>query len=509
MKKYLTSVLLLCCLTTSVLAQSPHELSEAPVATTAAEEEQSEDNQLLTGEINKQIALEEQHKTGIYWAAPDYSKQEGVLGWTPNIFDVPPGFRQRVEFWIDIYSKYSTKQALLHDAKYMDIVYKTLDFSDLDGDERAKKKRIKDEKNKIREQLTRIQKLQDNPSKLSEEDQIVFKKFRFITEKNKFSAASARNRLRMQLGQKDRFLLGIYFSGRYIREMEKIFREENVPIELTRLPFVESSFNLYAYSRVGASGIWQFMRSTGKLFKLKIDPIRDLRNDPLTATRAAAKLLASNYRMLGNWSFALTGYNHGPQGVSRIAKKLQSDDINEIVWNSTGRRFGFASENFYACFLAALVVEKNAAKYFGKVDISPPLVYDEIEIPRPLTFPELAYGFKTDSDDGVERARLYNPYFTRPVLVGARRIPAENGFKIRIPKGHTEKFLSALKNVEPQKALIAVSQGLYKVIPGDTLSSISKDMGVSIQKLLKANNMSRNSVLRPGQKLVLPTGDER
>jgi membrane-bound lytic murein transglycosylase D len=513
-KKLLLTLFVLCFLT-PVWGQSPQELNEPAGAPTAEEEERSEDNQLITSEINKQIAAEELHKTGVYWVAPDFTKQEGAVGWTDKTFDVPPGFHQRVKFWIDIYTKYSTRQALLHDAKYMDIVYKTLDFTDIESNgnltqgekDHIKKKRIKEEKKNIKEQLARIQKLQDNPSKLAPEDLAVYQKFRFVNEKNKFNAAAVRSRLRMQLGQKDRFMLGVYFSGRYIREMEKIFREENVPIELTRLPFVESSFNLYAYSRVGASGIWQFMRSTAKLFRLKIDPIRDMRNDPLSATRAAAKLLRSNYKMLGSWPLALTGYNHGPQGVSRLAKKLKSDDINEIVWNSTGRRFGFASENFYACFLAALAVESNAAKYFGKLEISPPLVYDEVAVPRHLTFPELAFAMKTESDDGLDRARLYNPYFTRPVLIGARSIPAENGFKVRIPKGHTEKFLVALQNVEPRKAKIAVSHGLYKVIPGDTLSTISRDMGVTIKQLLKANNMSKNDILRPGQKLVLPSGD--
>ena len=156
---------------------------------------------------------------------------------------------------------------------------------------------------------------------MTPEQHTIFKSFRFIFEKNKFKIASERNRLRMQLGQKDRFVLGIFFSGRYIREMEKIFREEKVPIELTRLPFVESSFNLYAYSKVGASGIWQFMRSTGRLFHLRIDNICDLRNDPLAATRAAARLLRMNYEMLKSWPLALTAYNHGPRGVSSIVKK--------------------------------------------------------------------------------------------------------------------------------------------------------------------------------------------
>ena len=77
--------------------------------------------------------------------------------------------------------------------------------------------------------------------------------------------ATYRDRIRSQLGQKERFQQGIVWAGRYLHQMEEIFRGEGVPIEITRLPFVESSFNLMARSKVGASGIWQFMRSTDHL----------------------------------------------------------------------------------------------------------------------------------------------------------------------------------------------------------------------------------------------------
>jgi membrane-bound lytic murein transglycosylase D len=472
---------------------------------------EGEAKQLIT-DVDKGEGAKEVHDTGTYWKAPDFSKQESALGWTSSAFDVPPGFHRRMNFWIDIYTKYTTHEALLHDAHYLDIVYKILNFSDIDNNtdlsayekSKAKKKRIKEEKVKIREQLTRIQKLEDTPSKMTPEDQELFKKFRFVFEKNKFKVAAQRNRLRMQLGQKDRFVLGIFFSGRYIREMEKIFKDEQVPMELTRLPFVESSFNLYAYSHVGASGIWQFMRSTGKLYKLKVDSIKDLRNDPIEATRSAAKLLHFNYKLLGSWPLALTAYNHGPGGVSKIVKELKTNDINEIVWNTTRRRFGFASENFYAEFLAALEVESHAKKYFGNVQVSPPLEYDEVQLPRAMKFGELALSMKTDKDDGVERARLYNPFFTRAVLSGHRKI--EGGYTVRVPKSTKDKFLAQAATVDPIKAKgLEVKEGVYKILPGDTLSTISHDFGISLKELLLANDLQSRSVLRPGQTLIIPT----
>ena len=105
----------------------------------------------------------------------------------------------------------------------------------------------------------------------------------------------------MDIAHREKFEQAIKRSGRYLPLMESIFaREYNLPVELTRLPFVESSFNIRARSKVGASGIWQFMRSTGKLF-LKINDGVDERNDPIRATEAAAKLLKMNFGSLKSW----------------------------------------------------------------------------------------------------------------------------------------------------------------------------------------------------------------
>lgn len=474
----------------------------------------SSDEQFVDEEVQKQIAQSEILKTGVYWQRPDYSKQEDALGWQHGTFDVPPGFQDRVNFWINIYSKYTTKQVLLHDARYIDLIYKILDFSDLDANlemtsgqkEALKKKRVREEKKIIKEQLQRIHKQQDNPSQMSPEDRVVFEKFKFIPDKNKFIDAQSRHRLRMQLGQKDKFILGIYFSGRYIREMEKIFKEEKMPIELTRLPFVESTFNLYAMSKVGASGIWQFMPGTARLF-MKIDKIKDPRNDPLEATKAAAKLLRFNYKTLGSWPLALTAYNHGPAGMSSVVKKMKTIDINEIVWNTTRKTFGFASENFYACFLAALHVEANASKYFGRIEVSPPLIHDDFPLPRDTYFGEvtqLAENIfpKEPKKDTFDILRLYNPYFTRPVIANIKTIP--QNYNLRVPVGTAQAVKEILEKTASFKPKGALKNGVYKVLPGDTLSSIASEFGIKIKILKEMNGLSSKGFIRPGQKLVIP-----
>ncbi|MBI2115459.1 MAG: transglycosylase SLT domain-containing protein, partial [candidate division NC10 bacterium] len=116
---------------------------------------------------------------------------------------------------------------------------------------------------------------------------------------------------------------------------------------------MESTFNPQARSKAGAVGLWQFIRSTGKRY-LSITRRRDDRRDPIRATEAAARLLRHNYEALGSWPLAIIAYNHGREGILSARAAVGSSAIEEIIARYTGPRFGFASKNFYAEFLAAL-----------------------------------------------------------------------------------------------------------------------------------------------------------
>jgi hypothetical protein len=116
--------------------------------------------------------------------------------------------------------------------------------------------------------------------------------------------------IRIQRGGKEQFLEGLKIAGRYMTPMQRIFRDEGLPVELAYLPLVESSFNVRARSSVGAVGMWQFMPETGRKF-MRVDTAVDERRDPMRSTRAAARLLKENYRILGNWPLVITAYNHG------------------------------------------------------------------------------------------------------------------------------------------------------------------------------------------------------
>lgn len=348
---------------------------------------------------------------GSVWQPPNYSGQEKALGYMEAAFAVPNGLEDRVRFWIDVYTRYTNDQGLLHDSKYLHLIYETVELSDISNNglmtpkqkDKAKEKRIKNAKKLVADRLKSLAQVKD-PSSLQGEDLRYWKLFETIDEKNKFTEAARRGRLRFQAGQRDQFTRGIMQSGRYLKQMEEIFKDEGLPIELTRLPFVESSFNLGARSKVGASGIWQFMRSTGRSY-LRMDDVCDERNDPLRATRAAARKFKQDFEMLQTWPLTITGWNHGSAGVRRLVERYKTKDIAELTDVRRGR-FKFASANFFASFLAALEVERNAAAHFGLLQRLPEVRGEEIKLEKDLPIAQLLKWFSDDED----RARMYNPH---------------------------------------------------------------------------------------------------
>lgn len=335
--------------------------------------------------------------------------------------------KRATDFWIPIYSQYTTKDGVIHDSKYL-LIYDVVDFS---KSKKSRARQIKEAKERVRKILLSLHKsgVENDPSKidaLSVEEKLIYDLFSPITDSNKFLAASHYKRLRFQLGQRDAIEAGIKESGRYLPFMEEIFLKEGLPFELTRLPFVESSFNTRARSKVGASGIWQFMRSTAKSF-IKIGAAVDERNDPLRATEAAARLLKINYETLGNWSLAVTAYNHGRAGLLRAVNRLGTTDLNEVIEKNKARSFGFASSNFFACLIAVSEVERNAEKYFGKAERESPHFFYEVPLPASIYLKDLVsfMGVKRDAIEDL------NPGITHEGLRSRARLP--KGYRLRLP----------------------------------------------------------------------------
>lgn len=345
------------------------------------------------------------------WRAPSFSNQNETLGYGENTFKAPKGMEKQVQFWVDVYTKYNSTQGIIHDSENVETVYEVVDLSDLKT-ERDRQKKIDQVKKVIGEKLSKDQ----------------------------------RERLRFQLGQKDRMLEAIFYSGRYLEDMEQIFKDAGLPIELTRLAFVESSFNIMARSKVGASGIWQIMPYTARPYRM-LSATVDKRNHPLEATRMAAKLLRQNYSMLESWPLAVTGYNHGPTGVQKMTRSYKTRELGELVENVRSRKsFGFASRNFYASFLAALEVEKNAVKYFDAVVWSQPLDSRDLKLPVGVKYREVLAWF--DGDD--RKAQLFNPHLTAKARKG-QLIPAKT--IIAVP---ADKYNIALISLARKDRMVAM-----------------------------------------------------
>jgi membrane-bound lytic murein transglycosylase D len=217
--------------------------------------------------------------------------------------------------------------------------------------------------------------------------------------------------------------------------MERIFAEEGVPTELTRLAFVESMFNPKAISKVGASGIWQFMPDTARQF-MTVSRYIDERNSPLKASRAAARLLALNYRILGSWPLAVTAYNHGAGSLQRAIRKLGSNDFERILRDYDDRNFGFASKNFYAEFLSAKAIYQQ--KFRPSEPHSPnPLAITSLKLRRPVSLRQLTAAISR------EELLSHNPCILPAGINAFQSRPLPIGYELFVPINLRQKIQTA------------------------------------------------------------------
>jgi membrane-bound lytic murein transglycosylase D len=337
----------------------------------------------------------------------------------------PPELEPDVQFWVRVYTEISTNEGFLHDQHNLAVVYETLHFdADTAPHERAHK--VDAERERIRAILQRL--ASGGEPADAEERRI---RELWAGDASPARLGQAAEDLRWQLGQSDRFRAGLVRAGAWQPHIGEVLANLGLPAEIAALPHVESSFDPYAYSKVGAAGLWQFMRSTGRRF-MRIDNAVDERLDPYRATEAAAQLLSYNYRLLGSWPLAITAYNHGAEGMRRAREQLGTDDIVRIVREYHSPSFGFASRNFYVSFLAALSVSQNPEKYFGGLEQSHESGFHELKMPSSANAAVLVKTLGVDRDT----LRSLNPALRPTVWSGQRGVPA--GYVLRLPTGQAK-----------------------------------------------------------------------
>jgi hypothetical protein len=270
-------------------------------------------------------------------------------------FPKPSLLEPNVEFWKQIYTEYGVGDFVLHDRDRLGLVYGVVRVGDTTNQARAA--------DLARSEIQRLRaKYQDilsklaagvPPEELGPDGAAVYQAWGCPCAKDVLLRAA--DNIRVQQGLRQKVDEGLQRAQKLLPRILAILREHNVPVELAALPMVESSYNPQAYSKAGAAGLWQFIRSTGKQY-LTITRKRDDRRDPIRATEAAAHLLRHNYEALGSWPLAIVAYNHGREGIRAAQVAVGSSAIEDIIAGYVGPRFGFASKNFYAEFLAALDV---------------------------------------------------------------------------------------------------------------------------------------------------------
>ncbi len=407
----------------------------------------------------------------------------------------PAALEPDVQFWIRVYTQIDTNAGFLHDQYNLAVVYDTIHFAP-DASQGAREHEVDAHRASLAAALRRIAAAGDTP--LSEEDQRI---------RDLWGAASpARLReavddIRFQLGQADRFRAGLIRAGAWETHIAETLANRGLPAELAVLPHVESSFNPAAYSKVGAAGLWQFMRSTGRRY-MRIDRSVDDRLDPFRSTEAAAQLLGYNYRVLGTWPLAITAYNHGTAGMMRARETLGTDDIVTIVRRYNSRTFGFASRNFYVSFLAALDIDHNPDKYFGAVQKQSEAKFQLVSVPGYVPMATLERVLNVHTDE----LRALNPALLRPVWDGQLRVPRD--YRLRLPPEAGQWTTELLAHqLNPRELYVGQPQPKrYKVQEGDTLARLADRYGVPIDALARMNRLRTSAALKVGRTIELPEG---
>ena len=415
-------------------------------------------------------------------------------GHADETFPLPTELQRDVDFWVNIFTRYSTDQGVLHDDRNLAIIYQRIDFPD-GLDRRGRQRVVKKKREEVRKVLRSL--ASGKRDNLDTDESRVLALWPSGVSNQTLNTAA--RHVRYQQGLEDRFRQGLIRAGRWRDYIEQEFRDLAVPIELAALPHVESSYNPDARSHVGASGIWQFTRSTGRRY-MRIDHVLDERNDPFVATRAAGKLLAHNYSITGNWPMAITAYNHGLAGVRRAMRKHGDTAYADIIRNYKGRTFGFASRNFYVAFLAAKQVDLNVEQYFPGIVIDQPTDFAEATLQAYIPVIDLTKAL------GVTPAQLatHNPALQATVWQGSKHLP--KGFDIRLPSNLLDGPITDFMAKVPADRWQAkqLPDLFHTIARGDTLSEIAKAYDTRISTLVALNNLGSSHRIRAGQRLRLP-----
>jgi membrane-bound lytic murein transglycosylase D len=422
-------------------------------------------------------------------------------------FPCPDELKPKIEFWVRIFQEFKKTQAVFHDSETPEMIYSVIE-SDTFCSQGRKNSPIEIERSRIKNVLKSIQEKQSSGSTAySSEEQTIVNQMK---ASKTFELDKATDRIRCQNGVREQFEKALSRYRYYKNDVTEILKGANLPEEIQYLPFVESSYNPLAYSKVGAAGLWQIMPKTARVLGLKINASIDERLDPILATKAATRYFDQAYSTMINTAtnkgfdarpttlapYVMTSYNYGITGMKN-ALSAHGTDFMYMMNNYKGKSFRVAVKNFYASFLAAKHIVMNESTYFQRVEPYQFPAFNTLNVPRNMSATKFSENFSIP----VETLRELNPVLTKRVWSGVQPIP--QNFPLKIPQGSSpesvSKEIAALSSDQ-----IEVKIRSYRVERGDNLCGIAKNFDVSCSELMKANGLSGRAMIRVGQVLNIP-----
>lgn len=293
----------------------------------------------------------------------------------------------------------------------------------------------------------------------------------------------------------------------YFPLFEQELDNYNIPLEMKYLSIVESALNPRARSRVGATGLWQFMYGTGRQYKLHISSYVDERSDPIKSTQAACQFLSKLYEIYGDWDLALAAYNSGPGNVN---KAIRRSGGQKNYWNL--RRFlPRETAGYVPAFLATMYLFEYAEEHGlkGKKVERPYFETDTVHVKTLITFDQISELLEVSK----EELRLLNPSYKLNVIphiegkTHALRLPKDVIGKFVANEeaiyAHVKKELESKESPLPQLVKQAEQNQIrYKVRSGDYLGKIAERYGVGVSQIKRWNGLRSNN-LRVGQRLTI------
>ncbi len=286
---------------------------------------------------------------------------------------------------------------------------------------------------------------------------------------------------------RDRFEMWLGRLERHRGMVQSIFAEFNLPSDLVFLSLVESGFSTSAVSRSKAVGPWQFIKSTAKMYDLRVDNWIDERRDPVKSTLAAAQYLRDLYHLFGSWPLAMAAYNAGEGKVGRALARTEGADYWDLTDTKLLKR---ETKEYVPRFLAAALIAKDPARFGLTIAPQSPMEYESVAIFRPLNLRTAAKA----AGVSYEALKVLNPELKKDLT------PPDLVYHLRVPAGTKDTLLANLSKFEDGKRVQAIR---YQVRRGDTLARLASRHRTTAESIMEGNALDKSYRPTPGDWLLI------